>query len=212
MWCRWFFVGIWHEKVILVCGSLASGVLIIGISVAIICLKRYLQRRSAAKRRSASRRSASRRRSETAFNETSFYEGTVFDGANRNDIRGRYASIIQDPYAYNDLYLPGDVHTDLHASLSLSYDDVRLPENPPPMTDSFVQPCAANEDQPSTSDDRVNQPYYLTMLPTISDTLSARRAANRDYKIPVFSLSADDVREVKEEDASSWISTTSLPI
>ena len=144
------------------------------------------------------------------FHETSFYEGTVWDQANREAIRGRYASIIQDPYAYNDLYLPGDVHTDLHASVSLSYDDVRLPENPQTMKDYSTKPCAANLDQPSTSG-RQSQPYYLTMLPSISDIISARKEANRNYKTPVFSLSTDDVREVKAKRRNSWSSTTSLP-
>ena len=213
LWCIFYYcAGMWQKKVFLVCGSLVSGVLVIGISVAIICLKRYLRRRFAASRKQASAsRSASIQRSEMGFNETSFYEGTVWDQANREGIRGRYASIIQDPYAYNDLYLPGDVHTDLHASVSLSYDDVRLPKNFQTMKDNSMKPRAANLDQSSSSDDRQSQPYYLTMLPSVSDIISARKEANRDYKTPVFSLSTDDVREVKEKRRNSWSSTTSLP-
>ena len=199
-------------KVFLVCGSLASGVLVIRISVAIICLKRYLRRRFAVRRKQASTsRSASIQRSEIGFNETSFYEETVWDQANREAIRGRYASIIEGPYAYNDLYLPGDVHTDLHASVSLSYDNVRLPGNSRTIKDNSTKPRAANLDQLSSSDDKQSQPYYLTMLTSISDIISARKEANRDYKTPVFSLSTDDVREVKEKRRNSWSSTTSSP-
>ena len=88
-------------------------------------------------------------------------------------MRGNYRSLVISQYEYADLYLPGDVHADLHADdESPSYEDMRVslsdfPDVRLPLQCSAKNLCCQiDEPVASTSNDAQDtQPCYLKIVP-----------------------------------------------
>ena len=131
------------------------------------------ERRSRSRSTDGHRMSRQRRRRRVAHDAIGQYEETVFGavGDRHAELRGNYRSLVINPYEYADLYLPGDVHADLHNDeVSLSYEDVRVPSDFPSVV--LHSQCPAknlryhvDEPVPSTSYDTHDmQPCYLQIL------------------------------------------------
>ena len=131
------FIGVIMTKLFIGSSSMATLVTVFGVVAVAICIRKRRQTKNAQiknKTPKARKRRAPRRRFQT-------YDTTVLETTTGNAGRRDYASMIADPYAYNDLWLPGDVFLAPKRDVSQSYDDVRIPlKNQPDWLDTCSEP------------------------------------------------------------------------
>ena len=163
-------------------------VAVCGLSITIFCIKRNQRRQKLRKRKQKKRNTRRTRAQIVQQGET--YEETVFQSTSRAEARGNYASLIADPYAYNDLWLPGDSHVNPNREISWSYDDIRYStqnlndasasyydmwaRNRQNSFDTCSEPVGRTEHVCSISNREDNRnvvdPYYLKVLPAMVGT------------------------------------------
>ena len=156
--------------------GLATGciaAIILAISVTIVCIKKKLQRKMKKTKKPGKRRSRSAARRAAARNDTEaqFYEETTFASGTRTQLSANYTSMVRDPYGYADLWLEGDVHIHIPADLNDSYEEVQGPVNTQMVFSEYIEPHQRDQRQRKSTKD----PYYLTILPEITDGPSERR-------------------------------------
>ena len=200
--------GILYRKTVLVCGSLATTVLVVALSGVIVCVKRKLQRWFAARKNNVyeDAKLLLRRNTYKIYEEIDFYERVGRNEAIREALSGGYTGLIPDPDVYEEIYPTGAVDRVLyvhhrHASFA-SYDDIRLPESAESLSKVYIEPYATEEIGSVKSDGQLYQPYYLTMLSSITGTVR---------KVPVKSQSVDCIQNIKKILKTSINTATSLP-
>ena len=100
--------------------------MILGVAVTIVCIKRTRNQKTNRQQRNKRKSPVTRRRNRRRpIQRTGTYDETIFQSTrDRAEARGDYTSIIADPYGYNDLWLPGDVHIDVHRQNTVSLVDM----------------------------------------------------------------------------------------